>query len=107
MIRILRRRIFNCGGRKQCAGRRVSVQQENGMQNKRVVILGGSSGIGLAVGHQAASQGAKVVIASSRAERVQSAVESIGGNADGHTLDLSDEQAIETLFTKLGAIDHL
>src|ERR1700724_3020371 len=84
-----------------------SVQQGNGMQNKRVVILGGSSGIGLAVGQQAASQGAQVVIASSRAERVQIDVESIGGNAEGHTLDLSDEQAIETLFTKLGAIDHL
>jgi NAD(P)-dependent dehydrogenase (short-subunit alcohol dehydrogenase family) len=83
------------------------VQQGNGMQNKRVVILGGSSGIGLAVGQQAASQGAQVVIASSKTERVQSAVESIGGNAEGHTLDLSDEQAIETLFTKLGAIDHL
>jgi NAD(P)-dependent dehydrogenase (short-subunit alcohol dehydrogenase family) len=84
-----------------------SVEQGNGLHNKRVVILGGSSGIGLAVADQAASQGAKLVIASSNAERVQKAIESLGGNAQGHTLDLSDEQAVETLFTKLGAFDHL
>jgi len=83
------------------------VQQGNSLQNKRVVILGGSSGIGLAVAEQAASQGAKILIASSNAERVQRAVESVGGNAQGQTLDLSDEQAVETLFTKLGAFDHL
>jgi NAD(P)-dependent dehydrogenase (short-subunit alcohol dehydrogenase family) len=83
------------------------MQQGTGLQNKRVVILGGSSGIGLAVAEQAASQGAKIAIASSNAERVQKAVESVGGNAQGQTLDLSDEQAVETLFTKLGAFDHL
>jgi len=83
------------------------VEQGNSLHNKRVVILGGSSGIGLAVAEQAASQGAKLVIASSNVERVQKAIESLGGNAQGHTLDLSDEQAVETLFTKLGAFDHL
>ncbi len=83
------------------------MEQENGLHNKRVVILGGSSGIGLAVAEQTASQGAKVVIASSNAERVEKAIESLGGNAQGHTLDLSDEQAVETLFAKLGAFDHL
>src|SRR5580704_5386503 len=84
-----------------------SVEQGNGLHDKRVVILGGSSGIGLAVAEQAASQGAKIVIASSNPERVQKAVEAFGGNAEGHALDLLDEQAIETLFTKLGAFDHL
>ena len=83
------------------------MEQGNGLHNKRVVILGGSSGIGLAVAEQAASQGAKLVIASSNAERVQKVIESLGGNAQGHTLDLSDEQAVETLFAKLGAFDHL
>jgi NAD(P)-dependent dehydrogenase (short-subunit alcohol dehydrogenase family) len=83
------------------------MEQRDGLHNKRVVILGGSSGIGLAVAEQAASQGAKLVIASSNAERVQKAIESLGGNAQGHTLDLSDEQAVETLFAKLGAFDHL
>jgi NAD(P)-dependent dehydrogenase (short-subunit alcohol dehydrogenase family) len=83
------------------------MQQENGFENKRVVILGGSSGIGLAVAEQAASQGAKLVIASSNAERVQKVVEKLDGNAQGHTLDLTDESAVENFFAKLGAFDHL
>jgi NAD(P)-dependent dehydrogenase (short-subunit alcohol dehydrogenase family) len=42
------------------------MEQRNGLQHKRVVVVGGSSGIGLAVAEQAASQGASVIIASSR-----------------------------------------
>ena len=83
------------------------VREASGLHSQRVVILGGSSGIGLAVAEQAASQGAKVVIASSNAERIEKAIESLGGNAQGHAIDLSDEQAVETLFAKLGAFDHL
>ena len=83
------------------------MQQGNGLQDKRVVVLGGSSGIGLAVAQLAAAQGAKVVIASSSAERVQKAVECIGGEAQGQALDVANEQAVATFFTKLGPFDHL
>lgn len=83
------------------------MEQVTGLLNNRVVILGGSSGIGLAVAEQAASQGAQVVIASSNAERVNKAIESLGGHAQGHALDLSDEPAVEALFTKIGDFDHL
>src|SRR6202789_208601 len=79
----------------------------NGLQDKRVVVLGGSSGIGLEVARQAASQGASVVIASSSAERVQKAVESVGGRAQGQAVDVSDERAVSVFFSKLGAFDHL
>jgi len=79
----------------------------NGLQNKTVVILGGSSGIGLAVAELAASQRAKVLIASSSAERVQKAIESIGGEAQGQAVDVSKERDVATLFTKLGVFDHL
>jgi NAD(P)-dependent dehydrogenase (short-subunit alcohol dehydrogenase family) len=81
--------------------------QGNGLQDKRVVVLGGSSGIGLAVAEQAASQGASVIIASSDAGRVQKVVASIGGKAQGHALDVSDERAVEAFFSKLGTFDHL
>jgi NAD(P)-dependent dehydrogenase (short-subunit alcohol dehydrogenase family) len=83
------------------------MQQETDLHNKRVVILGGSSGIGFAIAEQAASQGAQIVIASSNAGRVQKAVESCGGNTQGQTLNLSDERAVETLFGSLGDFDHL
>jgi NAD(P)-dependent dehydrogenase (short-subunit alcohol dehydrogenase family) len=81
--------------------------REDGFENKRVVVLGGSSGIGLAVAEEAASQGAEVVIVSSKAERVQEAIRSIGGDARGQAVDLSDERAVESFFTSLGAFDHL
>jgi NAD(P)-dependent dehydrogenase (short-subunit alcohol dehydrogenase family) len=80
---------------------------ENGLSNKRIVILGGSSGIGLAVAQQAAAQGAHVVIASSNAERVQQAAQTVGGTVEGLTVDLSSEKAIRDFFAKLGDLDHL
>jgi NAD(P)-dependent dehydrogenase (short-subunit alcohol dehydrogenase family) len=77
------------------------------LQDKRVVVVGGSSGIGLAVAQQAASQGAKVVIVSSNAERIQQAVEFISGEAQGQAVDVADEAAVATFFAKLGSFDHL
>jgi NAD(P)-dependent dehydrogenase (short-subunit alcohol dehydrogenase family) len=38
------------------------MKQATDLQNKRVVVLGGSSGIGLAVAEQASTQGAEIVI---------------------------------------------
>src|SRR5207302_10686355 len=81
--------------------------RQNGFENKRVVILGGSSGIGLAVAEEVALQGAEVVIVSSNAERVQGAVKSIGGKALGQAVDVSDEKVAESFFTNLGVFDHL
>ncbi len=81
--------------------------RENGFENKRVVIVGGSSGIGLAVAEEAASQGADVVIVSSSAGRVQEAIKSIGGAARGQAVDVSDEKAVESFLTNLGGFDHL
>ena len=83
------------------------MSRKNRLENKRVVIIGGSSGIGLAVAKEAASQGADVVIVSSNAERVQDAIQSIGENARGEAIDVSDEKAVEGFFTNIGAFDHL
>src|SRR6202030_4835200 len=81
--------------------------RENSFENKRVVIVGGSSGIGLAVAGEAASQGAEVFIVSSKSERVQEAIQFIGGDARGQAVDVSDEMAVDSFFTNLGAFDHL
>ena len=81
--------------------------RENIFENKRVVIIGGSSGIGLAVAEEAASQGADVVIVSSKAERVQEAIQSIGGNVRGEAVDVFDEKSVESFFTNIDAFDHL
>ena len=81
--------------------------RENSFENKRVIIIGGTSGIGLAVAEEAASQGADVVIVSSKAERVQEAIQSIGGNVRGEAVDVFDEKSVESFFTNIDAFDHL
>src|SRR5271170_472025 len=79
------------------------VENESTLMNKRIVLLGGSSGIGLAVAQQVVAQGAHAVIASSNQARVQEAAASLGGKAEGRRLDLSDESSIEHFFQDLGA----
>jgi NAD(P)-dependent dehydrogenase (short-subunit alcohol dehydrogenase family) len=77
------------------------------LQGKRIVVLGGSSGIGLAVAQAAAREGAAVVIASSRRARVEEALKTLPEGAEGHALDLTDEPAVRALFAGLGRFDHL
>src|SRR6266478_8438532 len=83
------------------------VESHAELSNKRIVVLGGSSGIGLAVAQQAVAQGAKAIIASSNADRVEQAVATLDGKAEGHTLDLSNERDIQNFFRKIGDFDHL
>jgi NAD(P)-dependent dehydrogenase (short-subunit alcohol dehydrogenase family) len=78
-----------------------------GLKHKTVVVLGGSSGIGLGVAQLAASEGARVVIASSKAERVGQALRAIGGDAQGQVLNAMDEGAVKSFFVNQGAFDHL
>src|SRR5258708_35065682 len=84
-----------------------SMPRENGLENQRVVIVGGSSGIGLAVADLAASQGAKVSIVSSNAERVHKAVKSVGGEAQGEADGGSPQQVGAHFFFKPGAFYQL
>jgi NAD(P)-dependent dehydrogenase (short-subunit alcohol dehydrogenase family) len=80
---------------------------ESSLRNKRILVLGGSSGIGLAVAQQAAAQGAQVVVASSNADRVQEAVQTVGGATEGRTVDLFNENSIQDFFAEFGDFDHL
>jgi NAD(P)-dependent dehydrogenase (short-subunit alcohol dehydrogenase family) len=74
---------------------------------ERVVVLGGSSGLGLAVAQAAAREGAAVVIASSNPARVDQALATLPQGAEGHAVDLTDEAAVQALFARIGAFDHL
>src|ERR1700722_931692 len=77
------------------------------LSGKRIIVLGGSSGIGLATAQAAARDGANVVIASSRKERIDAALATLPAGSGGHVADLADETAIRALFARLGAFDHL
>ena len=76
------------------------------LDGKRVVVIGGTSGIGFAVARLAQQLGAEVVIASSRAANVDAALEQLHG-ATGNTIDLRDEDNVARFFAQLGAFDHL
>jgi NAD(P)-dependent dehydrogenase (short-subunit alcohol dehydrogenase family) len=77
------------------------------LNGKRLVVLGGSSGIGLAVAEAAAREGASLVIVSSNRARVDAALKSLPAGAQGHAVDLSSEAAIQALFAAVGGFDHL
>ncbi|WP_145044917.1 SDR family oxidoreductase [Paenibacillus xylanexedens] len=85
------------------------------LQNQRVVIIGGSSGIGLATALQAAEAGAHVVIAGRSASRLEEAKEQIAGAAsasgnrtvEGYVLDNQDEEQLKLFFKQVGEFDHL
>jgi NAD(P)-dependent dehydrogenase (short-subunit alcohol dehydrogenase family) len=76
------------------------------LAGKRIVVLGGSSGIGLAVAKAAALGGGDVVIVSSNKKRVEQAAASIE-NGNAFVVDLTDESEIEAFFAGVGPFDHL
>lgn len=77
------------------------------MQNKKIVIIGGSSGIGLETAKQVISLGAEVVIASRSEDKLHKAKEMLGPRAAIYVLDTSDEQQVKSFFEKVGSYDHL
>ncbi len=77
------------------------------LNGKRIVVLGGSSGIGLATAQGAAREGAAVVISSRQQARLEAALATLPAGAEGHALDLTNEAAVQDLFARLGSFDHL
>lgn len=77
------------------------------LAGKRVVIIGGSSGIGFEVAAQAAGEGASVVIGSSGQDKLDRALKRLPDDVQGHRLDVTDEGQVKAFFEQIGAYDHL
>jgi NAD(P)-dependent dehydrogenase (short-subunit alcohol dehydrogenase family) len=77
------------------------------LAGKRIILLGGTSGFGFATAERAALEGAQVVIASSRMERVKRALERLPDSAEGHTVELTKEEEVKAFFDRVGPFDHL
>jgi NAD(P)-dependent dehydrogenase (short-subunit alcohol dehydrogenase family) len=84
-------------------------QQTNSstLNGKRVLILGGSSGLGFATAKAAAAEGAAVIIVSGNQQRINNALQELTANAEGHVVDLSEEKNIKDFFAGIGKFDHL
>jgi len=75
------------------------------LAGKKVVVVGGSSGIGLATAVLAKREGADVVIASRNAERLQAAADKIGAKAI--QTDVTSDESVANLFRTCGPVDHV
>ncbi len=72
----------------------------------RVVVIGGTSGVGLAVAHAARKAGAQVVVGSRSAETVDRALAQLPG-ATGRPVDVTSGESVQSFFDSVGEFDHL
>jgi NAD(P)-dependent dehydrogenase (short-subunit alcohol dehydrogenase family) len=77
------------------------------LPQQRVLIIGGSSGMGLATAQRLGRSGAEVFIAGRDAARLEAAVRSIEGNAQGIAADFTDASSLAALVGRIGRLDHL
>src|SRR3984885_13487499 len=75
--------------------------------NEHVVVVGGTSGIGLSLAKAAQAIGCKLTVTGRGTERTAETAKSIGPGVIGCNLDLDDAGSIDTALKEGSAIDHL
>ena len=76
------------------------------LAGKRILVVGGGSGIGFAVAKAAKAEGAEVVIASTDADKLQAASDRLGG-VETARLDITDETVVGDYFASSGDFAHI
>jgi NAD(P)-dependent dehydrogenase (short-subunit alcohol dehydrogenase family) len=82
----------------------------DGLRGSTVVIVGGSSGIGLAAGALLHSLGAQPVLVGRDLARLDAAVKQIAGDGPevlAVSADVGDEQTLAQIFDEFGPVDHV
>ena len=78
------------------------------LKGQRVVVVGGSSGMGLGCAKAALEAGTEVIIASHSADKLSAAETELNSeNVSSAVLDITDEEAVKRYFSELGSLDHL
>src|SRR4051794_15203060 len=77
------------------------------LRGQRVVVIGGTSGMGLGAARAALSAGARVVVASRRPEAARGTFGPNTERLEHAHADITDEASIRRLFDELGTLDHL
>ena len=79
------------------------------LKDSKVVIVGGSSGIGLGVAEALLAEGAWVTIVGRTVEKLRSAQDALGpaGRVRVIAADVTQEDQVRALFEESGMIDHL
>src|SRR5208282_1743266 len=74
---------------------------------QRVIIVGGSAGIGEAAARVFAAAGAQVTITGRSKQRLDAAAQRIGYPAEVHELDATDSVTVDEFFGSAQPFDHL
>lgn len=77
------------------------------LKNTRVLVVGGSSGIGEGIAIACAAGGAKVMIASRSEEKLDAAAARIGHEVQTRMVDTREDSSVENFFAKEGVFDHV
>ena len=79
------------------------------LKNARVLVIGGTSGIGLGVALAVADRGGEPIVASRRQSSVDSALAQLPETARGAVVDLTapDPAVLADFASQVGEIDHL
>ena len=77
------------------------------LKGKKIILLGGTSGLGLATAKAASAEGADIIIGSGSQQRVDQALSQLPDGTLGQVVDLSQELHIEKFFSTTGSFDHL
>jgi NAD(P)-dependent dehydrogenase (short-subunit alcohol dehydrogenase family) len=75
-------------------------------KQSRIVLLGATSGIGLAVARAAAAAGAAVTIGSRHPASVERALAQLPEGVSGRVVDASSGGSLEAFFGGIGSFDH-
>ncbi|EJC79641.1 dehydrogenase of unknown specificity [Rhizobium leguminosarum bv. trifolii WSM2297] len=80
-----------------------------GIEGSKVIIVGGSSGMGLALAMRLLDEGASVTIAGRSADRLAAACRQLGERPKLATkvVDISREEEVAALFQESGPVDHI
>ena len=79
------------------------------LKDRKIVVVGGSSGIGYGVAAAALGSGGEVVIVGRSPEKLHAAEQKLGGGGkvSSHAADMANEADVARLFAEIGAFDHL
>ena len=77
------------------------------LTNQRVVIMGGSSGIGLATARMLVDAGANVAITGRNQHKLNAAVAHLGERVSGAVVDATSLPHLHSFFHKYGPFQHL
>lgn len=77
------------------------------LRNQRILIIGGSSGMGLASARVLAEAGGAIIIASRSQARLDATLERLPDGVAAQALDFTDRQSLDRALAAIGALDHL